>query len=46
MVQTSLYNPSNGPSAGWAAMAKTMRDFDEEKIRDCKEDIDTLLVFV
>ena len=31
---------------GWAAMAKTVRDFDEEKIRDCKEDIDTLLVFV
>ena len=27
-------------------MAKTVRDFDEEKIRDCKEDIDTLLVFV
>ena len=27
-------------------MAKTVRDFDEERIRDCKEDIDTLLVFV
>lgn len=27
-------------------MAKTVRDVDEEKIRDCKEDIDTLLVFV
>lgn len=27
-------------------MAKAVRDFDEEKVRDCKEDIDTLLVFV
>lgn len=27
-------------------MARTVRDFDEEKVRDCKEDIDTLLVFV
>ena len=27
-------------------MAKVIRDVDEEKIRDCKEDIDTLLVFV
>ena len=27
-------------------MAKTVRDIDEEKIRDTKEDIDTLLVFV
>ncbi len=27
-------------------MAKTLRDVDEEKIKDTKEDIDTLLVFV
>ena len=27
-------------------MAKTVRDVDEEKIEDCKDDIDTLLVFV
>ena len=27
-------------------MAKAIREFDEEKIKDCKEDIDTLLVFV
>ena len=27
-------------------MVKTVRDFDEDKIRDTKEDIDTLLVFV
>ncbi|KAI0776397.1 hypothetical protein BC629DRAFT_1290587, partial [Irpex lacteus] len=34
-----------GQQAGWSAMAKVVRDFDEEKVRDCKEDIDTLLVF-
>lgn len=33
-------------ATGWGAMAKTVRDIDEDKIRDCKEDIDTLLVFV
>lgn len=27
-------------------MAKEVRDFDEEKVRNSKEDIDTLLVFV
>lgn len=27
-------------------MAKTVRDVDEDKVRDAKEDIDTLLVFV
>ena len=35
-----------GTPVGWAAMAKTLRDVDGDKIRDCKEDIDTLLVFV
>ncbi|KAJ3551249.1 hypothetical protein NM688_g4812 [Phlebia brevispora] len=34
-----------GNPTGWAAMAKTIRDVDEDKIKDCKEDIDTLLVF-
>ncbi|KAI0797401.1 hypothetical protein BC629DRAFT_1256955, partial [Irpex lacteus] len=29
----------------WAALDKVIREFDEEKVRDCKEDIDTLLVF-
>ena len=33
-------------ATGWGAMARTVRDIDEDKIRDCKEDIDTLLVFV
>lgn len=27
-------------------MSKALRDYDEEEIRYCKEDIDTLLVFV
>ena len=35
-----------GQSTGWSAMAKAVREFDEEKVKDCKEDIDTLLVFV
>ncbi len=35
-----------GQPTGWAAMAKEVREFDEEKVRSCKEDIDTLLVFV
>ena len=35
-----------GNTSGWAAMAKTIREVDEDKVRDCKEDIDTLLVFV
>ncbi|KAI0752218.1 hypothetical protein BC629DRAFT_1224006 [Irpex lacteus] len=34
-----------GQPTGWAAMAKEVREFDEEKVRSCKEDIDTLLVF-
>ncbi len=31
---------------GWPEIAETLRDVDEEKIEDTKEDIDTLLVFV
>ena len=27
-------------------MAREVREFDEEKVQDCKEDMDTLLVFV
>lgn len=34
------------PSSSWLKMAKTVRDVDEDKVRDTKEDIDTLLVFV
>ncbi|KAI0729093.1 hypothetical protein BC629DRAFT_1302806, partial [Irpex lacteus] len=35
----------SGQPTGWAAMGKEVREFDEEKIRNSKEDIDTLLVF-
>ena len=35
-----------GKPTGWSAMSKVVRDFDEEKVKECKEDIDTLLVFV
>ncbi|KAJ3533639.1 hypothetical protein NM688_g7254 [Phlebia brevispora] len=38
------YVPGSGPT-GWAGIAKTIRDVDEDKILDYKEDIDTLLVF-
>ena len=27
-------------------MSKTVREYDEEKVQGCKEDMDTLLVFV
>ena len=48
IAQSPFYvgDSSSGPSTGWAAMAKTMRDSDEEKVRDCIDDIDTLLFFV
>ncbi|THG99275.1 hypothetical protein EW026_g3043 [Hermanssonia centrifuga] len=32
-------------SSGWSEMAQTVKEVDDGKIRDCKEDIDTLLVF-
>ncbi|KAI0089669.1 hypothetical protein BDY19DRAFT_889238, partial [Irpex rosettiformis] len=35
----------SGQPTGWAALDTIIRDFDEEKVRNCKEDIDTLLVF-
>ena len=31
---------------GWAALRKTVREFDEEAVKFCRDDIDTLLVFV
>lgn len=36
----------SGQPTGWAAMAETVRAYDEEKVKETKEDIDTLLVFV
>ncbi|KAI0758592.1 hypothetical protein BC629DRAFT_1109790 [Irpex lacteus] len=35
----------SGQPTGWAAMATKVREFDEERIKDTKEDMDTLLVF-
>jgi hypothetical protein len=41
---------SGGPhlnvGTGWSAMARIVREVDAQKIQDCKEDIDTILVFV
>ncbi|KAI0776468.1 hypothetical protein BC629DRAFT_1290528, partial [Irpex lacteus] len=34
-----------GQSTGWAAMSKDVREFDEEKVQNYKDDVDTLLVF-
>ncbi|KAJ3555806.1 hypothetical protein NM688_g2371 [Phlebia brevispora] len=34
----------NGTDA-WATIDKTVRDVDEDKVKDCTDDIDTLLVF-
>jgi hydroxypyruvate isomerase len=31
---------------GWVAMAERMRAYDEDKIKDVKEDIDSLFIFV
>ena len=30
----------------WQTIAKSVRELDEEKIKEAKEDVDTLLVFV
>jgi hypothetical protein len=31
---------------GWAAMAENMRAYDEDRVKDVKEDIDSLFIFV
>ncbi|KAI0338019.1 hypothetical protein BDW22DRAFT_823003 [Trametopsis cervina] len=36
---------SSRPESGWAAVARSIRDVDEQKIKDVKEDIDNILVF-
>ena len=33
-------------SSGWATLYHTVRNMDEAKVRDCKEEMDSLLVFV
>ncbi len=30
----------------WLRLSNTLRQYDQDKVQDCKEDIDTLLVFV
>ena len=35
-----------GQPTGWSAMAQVVRAYDEDKVKDTKEDIDTLMVFV
>ena len=35
-----------GQPKGWAAMADVVRAYDEDRVKDSKEDIDTLMVFV
>lgn len=35
-----------GQPVGWAGMAKDVREFDQEEVKQGKEDVDTLLVFV
>jgi hypothetical protein len=32
--------------SGWSEMAKNVNEVDKQKIHNCKEDIDTFLVFV
>ena len=35
-----------GQPTGWAAMAEDIRKYDEDKIKECRGDIDTLMTFV
>ncbi|KAJ3553535.1 hypothetical protein NM688_g3554 [Phlebia brevispora] len=42
----SVQNDQNATQADpWVTIDKTVRGLDEEKVHDCKEDMDTLLVF-
>ena len=43
MIQKVQIEPDR---KGWARLADMYHKYDEDKIRDAKEDIDTLLVFV
>lgn len=48
-LPTDANQPFGGPmyvGTGWSAMSKIVREVDEQKIQDYKEDIDTILVFV
>ena len=41
-----LTSSTMGQSHGWSYTAKIVRELDEQRVQDYKEDIDTLLVFV
>lgn len=43
---SSSTGSTSNPVDGWSKVAKIVRGVDEAKIKDCKEDIDSLLVFV
>ena len=43
---SSRQEPEKNDNAAILEIAKVMRTIDEAKVKDCKEDIDTLLVFV
>ena len=36
----------SGQPTALATMANAVREYDDERVKNCKEDIDTLLVFV
>ena len=35
-----------GQATGWAAMAEDIRNYDDDRVKECREDIDTLMTFV
>ena len=35
-----------GQATGWAAMAEDIRNYDDDRVRECRDDIDTLMTFV
>lgn len=45
-IATNTLPLPHGQLTGWASIDKAVRDHDEQRVKDCKEDIDTLLTFV
>lgn len=43
-LKDRIFNDQNNPPDGWAKLWRRLRAIDEEKIRDYKEDIDSLLI--
>ena len=46
VVQVALREIKSEGKSEWAEVAKAVHDIDEERIQHCKDDIDSLLVFV